>query len=49
MVCEAHNTLWCGRNERECEIPEREREGGREYIIGIVSDTLQKLWNKTAL
>ena len=37
IVCDAHNTLWCGRNERECEIPEREGE----YIIGIVSDTLQ--------
>jgi len=37
MVCEAHNTLWCGRNERECEIPKREGE----YIIGIVSDTLK--------
>ena len=30
-LCDAHNTLWCGRNERECEIPDREGEG----IIGI--------------
>jgi len=44
MVCEAHNTLWCGCNDRECEIPNREGE----YIIGIASDTLKKLWNKTA-
>jgi hypothetical protein len=45
IVCDAQNTLWCGRNVRECEIPDREGE----YIIGIVSDTLQKLWNKTPL
>ena len=37
MVCEAHNTLWCGCNERECEIPERER--GRIYYSFRIGHT----------
>jgi hypothetical protein len=39
IVCDAHNTLWCGCNERECEIPDRDGK----CFIGIVLDTLQKL------
>jgi hypothetical protein len=45
IVCETHYILWCGCNKRECEIPDREGE----YIIGIVSGTVQKLWNKIPL
>lgn len=27
IVCDAHNAVWCGRNERECESRERGQEG----------------------
>jgi hypothetical protein len=42
IVCEAHNAVWCGRNERETESREREREGSRQRGQCIVKVLYQK-------
>jgi hypothetical protein len=36
IVCDAHNAVWCGRNERECESRERERGQEEQCIVKVL-------------